>query len=366
LAQRGHSKEKRNNLRLISLANVIDSNSYIRRTLFYPGNVNEAATLIEVIKGVELESKDIVIMDKGIATKDNLRWMNENGFKYIVASRERRRVFDPAKVTETFKSKSNHTISIYVEPTQSEMGKRKYDELFLRCHSEQQHARDLDIISKRRQKYEDGLRSLDQRCHKLVANLPLGFVMRRIGSLDSKYQVASHYKVEPVLESEEGSSGEPKVLGVRFEYNPVSMSKAESPGTYTLRTNVLDLTAREIWESYASQNDIEMGFRAMKSHLGLRPIFHHSERRILGHFLITVLAYQCMTWIMNRLRARGIRDNWKTINDCLMDVNCAMALSGDSEKAERCGALHPELQQARGYFKALGFDKSRKPVKELR
>ena len=42
-------------------------------------------------------------------------------------------------------------------------------------------------------------------------------------------------------------------------------------------------------------------FRGLKSDLGLRPVFHHTEDRTAGHLFITVLAYQLVQTIRRRL-----------------------------------------------------------------
>jgi len=47
--------------------------------------------------------------------------------------------------------------------------------------------------------------------------------------------------------------------------------------------------------------DLEAVFRGLKSDLGLRPVFHHTE----GHLFITVLAYQLVQAIRRMLLGQG-------------------------------------------------------------
>jgi transposase len=366
LIVRGHSKDKRSNRPLISLGVVIDDNGYIKRSFIFSGNVNESKTLPEVIKTCEIGNNTIIIMDKGIATKENVIWLVQNGYKYIVANRERKRSFDPDNITVTFTSKSGNIVTCYPELTNVREKDFSFEELKLRCHSIFQEVRDADIISANRKGYEDGLRKLNLRCRKLLKHLPLSFVMRRIGQLDAKFHVSSHYKVTTELAPDTNSSTDPPVIGVQYEYLAVSLSKAAKPGVHSLRTNVLDLEPKEIWEAYASQNDVESVFRTLKSTLGLRPVHHSSEGRIIGHLFICTLAYQVVTWLRNKLKDHGIHDSWDTVRDCLADVNCAAALSGKSDAAARSGTLLPEYEQARNYFKAIGFYKPAKPIIEQR
>ncbi|MDR1578256.1 MAG: hypothetical protein LBT86_08565 [Deltaproteobacteria bacterium] len=58
---------------------------------------------------------------------------------------------------------------------------------------------------------------------------------------------------------------------------------------------------------------VESFFRSIKSDLGLRPNFHLKDDRIDGHFYISILAYQCVNWIRNRLSFYNINNSWKTI-----------------------------------------------------
>jgi len=93
-----------------------------------------------------------------------------------------------------------------------------------------------------------------------------------------------------------------------------SRKKAKkTSGVYCLRTNRNDLNERQIWDIYTMLTDIEDAFRCMKSELGLRPIYHHKERRCDGHILITLLAYHVMHTIRFKLRQKGVRYCWKTI-----------------------------------------------------
>ena len=51
----------------------------------------------------------------------------------------------------------------------------------------------------------------------------------------------------------------------------------------------------------------------MKSTLGLRPVWHRLDRRILGHRFIAVLAYHAVHLIRMRLKARGVHLSWASI-----------------------------------------------------
>ena len=73
------------------------------------------------------------------------------------------------------------------------------------------------------------------------------------------------------------------------------------------------LNNKEIWTTYRMLNDVEDAFRALKTDLGLRPIYHQKTDRITGHIFISVLAYHILHTIRYQLLQKGIVDSWQTI-----------------------------------------------------
>ena len=63
--------------------------------------------------------------------------------------------------------------------------------------------------------------------------------------------------------------------------------------------------------------DLEGVFRSLKSELGLRPVYHHTEDRVDGHLFITVLAYQFVQIIRKHLQEHGIQGRWSTLREIL-------------------------------------------------
>ncbi|MCY4301518.1 MAG: hypothetical protein OXC68_15655, partial [Aestuariivita sp.] len=61
----------------------------------------------------------------------------------------------------------------------------------------------------------------------------------------------------------------------------------------------------------------ESVFRSLKSELGLRPIYHHKERRADGHLFISVIAYQAIQVLRTRMAQTGLTASWTTIRNVL-------------------------------------------------
>ena len=71
----GHSKEKRTNCPLVTLGLVLDWSSLIRRSRVFDGNIAEASTLKGMLIGLNAPPSALVIMDRGIATEENVAWL---------------------------------------------------------------------------------------------------------------------------------------------------------------------------------------------------------------------------------------------------------------------------------------------------
>ena len=60
-------------------------------------------------------------------------------------------------------------------------------------------------------------------------------------------------------------------------------------------------------------------FRALKSELGLRPIWHQGDNQVCAHLFITVLAYHPVHLIRTRLKRGGINLCWNSIRNRLQN-----------------------------------------------
>src|SRR2546427_3472826 len=57
-------------------------------------------------------------------------------------------------------------------------------------------------------------------------------------------------------------------------------------GASLLRTNLQADSAAELWTKYIQLTEAETAFRALKSELSIRPLFHRLERRVKGRILV--------------------------------------------------------------------------------
>ena len=69
--------------------------------------------------------------------------------------------------------------------------------------------------------------------------------------------------------------------------------------------------------TYTRLTYLESMFRALETDLGLRPVFHPSDRRIEGHQFISVLAYHLVHMLRMKLTTQGVDGSWSALRDTL-------------------------------------------------
>jgi transposase len=110
-------------------------------------------------------------------------------------------------------------------------------------------------------------------------------IERRIGRIQARHpQVADLYEME-VKQSAEGLRFEWEILKDRHTWQQMR------EGAYLLRTNLSGESAEDLWKKYIQLTEAEAAFRALKSELSIRPIFHQLERRVKAHVLVAFLGY---------------------------------------------------------------------------
>ena len=168
----------------------------------------------------------VVVMDRGIATEDRLRWLREQGYRYLVVSRERTRHFDPeaALRIETASKHGEHLHKVLSDDGQ---------EVRLYCFSEQRAAKERGIVERFAKRFEDALTELSDGLSKPRTQKRLAKVWQRIGRLKEKSRgIAQHYDIE--LDTDQTTK---RATAVRFTRRALPGSMMTHPGVCCLRSN---------------------------------------------------------------------------------------------------------------------------------
>ena len=296
----GKSKEKRSDCPLVTLALVLDGSGFPKKSEIFAGNVSEPATLEKMTRKLaagEATHAPTVVLDAGIATEENIAWLVENHYRYLVVSRKRHRQFseDDAVVV-----KEESDLQVRAQRVINESG-----EVELYCHSTQREKKERGIQELFAKRFEAALEKLADGLHKKGCVKKFEKVLLRLGRLKQKFARAAQY-YEVTVEKDEATG---KATAIRWSRK--SRIEDALPGVYCLRTDQTQWDEATLWRTYTMLTDLEAVFRSLKSELGLRPVFHHNTDRVSGHLFISVLAYHLVHTIRFQLKACGIHLSWE-------------------------------------------------------
>ena len=301
--QRGHSKEKRSDCPLVTLALVLDGSGVPKRSAVFEGNVSEPKTLeqrLQRLLATPGATGSAVVLDAGIASEENIAWLREQGYRYLAVSRERHKQFDVEHATLI---RAEGDTRIRVQRLVDEAS----GEVRLSCHSTGREAKERGIGRRFSTRLEAELQPLAEGLHQRRRVKNYEKVLVRIGRLRQRYsRVARYYDIR--VEKDE-ASGNAKTL----RWTRITPSEDTLPGVYCLRTNQAQWDEATLWHPYTLLTDLEAVFRSLKSELGLRPIYHHHSKRVDGHLFISVLAYHLVHTLRVQLKAQGIHRSWEDL-----------------------------------------------------
>ncbi len=249
LAAHGHSKEKRSDCPLVTLGLVLDSSGFPRRSHVYEGNVNEPKTLSEMLHdlekgGTSTGQKPTVVMDAGIATEDNISWLQEHHYPYLVVSRKKHREFNEA-LSIVVKKDDEYTVraqKVFDEETQ---------EMILYCHSTRREKKDQAIGDRFVSRLEEELQKLSNGLEKKRCLKKYDKVMVKIGRLRQKYsKVSSRYTISVKKNDESGNATE-----ITWQQQPKPETTDTHPGVYCLRTSQTSWDESTLWNTYTMLTD---------------------------------------------------------------------------------------------------------------
>jgi transposase len=359
-----NQKEKRTDCRQIVIALVLDEEGFIRRYHQFSGKMTDVKSLEKILQILSADFQDAslptIVMDRGLASDENMTLLKSKGLHYIIATRSgEEKQFLPDFVTADFtvvKNEPENTVKVSL--------KQDDQHTYLLCHSESRHAKEEAMRNQAEQRLDHDLAKLKQLIEKGQRIDPL-IVERSIGRLKERHaRVAQYYEIEytpytfdfqlpagtVVAPRLENSLNKLKIKAAQFtlshhklkteletlsqkypdDYSKINI-QIQDPvfsgtpmdekrnrlqqldGNYLLKTNRMDLNAPQIWQIYMMLTRVEAAFRDLKTVLKLRPNFHQIEKRVAGHVWITILTYHLLHSIDYTLRQNDCTLSWETV-----------------------------------------------------
>ena len=337
-AARGRSKEKRSDCPLVTLAMVLDGSGFVRKSEVFAGNASEPKTLKDMLTQLWAPKGAVVVMDAGIASDANLSWLRQEGYHYVVVSRQRSRQFDQAQSVEV---QTAGEVTIKIQRVMD----AKTGEAHLYCHSPDRELKERAMDDAKSNAYIAVLQKIVVSLNKPGNGKTMAKVMEKIGRAKQRYaRAAQHYLLNVVADESGGN-----VAAITWDKHTKEGSAAMFPGVYCLRTTMIDLDDATLWRTYSMLTQLESVFRSLKTDLGLRPVYHQIERRIEGHLFISVLAYHFVHTMRLQLKAQGVHQSWQTLRQTLNSQQriTTTLTRRDGRAVHVRKATRPEPQQQR-------------------
>jgi transposase len=284
----------------------------------YAGNQSEPETLEEIVKRLEQQHRTLLdqgtmtfVMDRGIATRENVTLLQDKGYPYIVVERRPvRKAYERefAQARETFE-RIDHR-----ERKEEAVYARKVmvaaDVANVLCLSEGKAQKEQAIDRLKEGRFLEDVERLQTSVRK--GNIVLvPKVEQRVGRLKEKYpSIARYYDVEVVAEE----SGR-RATDVALTKRSSREARSTLTGCYVIEAYGphAALGSAEIWQLYMTLHRVEDAFRALKTDLGIRPVYHQTAERTQAHLFISVLAYHLLAVAERQLREHADTRRWQTI-----------------------------------------------------
>lgn len=338
IAQYGKSKEKRNDCTLVSLGLIVDSSGFPITSEVFPGNIGEPHTLSEILTKMKYFEDYLpglaptIVMDRGIATKDNIAFLQVKKIPYILISRGPRNAhylksFENHLIDPEFKSIIRHGKEIRLKEVKTD---NSITEIL--CISEGKKEKEDAIETRWTDRASEDLASLQKSILKGSIKLTAK-VQRKLGRLEERYPSLNKYFAIELLEDK---SNPLTLSGMLFNRRNVFDIDDDDTnplnGTYVIETTLNEKSPEEIWALYMTLTRVEEAFRCLKSELGTRPVFHQIARRTKGHLFISIIAYHLLANIEYKLNAAGDNRRWSTVSEVLKTHQRSTVIITDSNK----------------------------------
>ena len=295
MMHRGYSRDHRPDCLQVVLAVIVNVAGFPLSYETFDGNRADVTTLETVMRMVERkygQARRVWVFDRGIVSEANLAAIRRRGGQYLVGTRRTQLGTVERALLEGTWTQVRDDVEAQLVPMPGGT------ETYVLCRSTVRREKERAI----RQRFSTRLEGRLKRLEKRVATGRLkdrAKIERALGRLQaSSASVADLYTMG--VREENGT--------LRLEWALIEDRRTwrdAREGAYLLRTNLEGQTAEELWTKYIQLTKAEAAFRALKSELAVRPVFHQLERRVKAHLLVAFLGYALWVTLKHLLHRRG-------------------------------------------------------------
>jgi transposase len=286
-ARHGYSRDHRPDCRQLILAVVVTPEGFPLSYEVFAGDRADVTTLEEILAAVEKKhgkAQRIWVFDRGIVSQANLEVVARYGGHYIVGT-------------------PRHQLKDYerelLEGTWSQISEAVQVQLLAQGQETYVLARSVDRARKERAMRARQLLGLHgdlKNLQRAVGERTLvnqDKILMRLGRFSERWPGAWKY-----LEVD----CKPGQLSWRWKAADLKLA-AYRDGAYLLRTNLSGHNPQQLWRMYVQLTEVEAVFRALKSDLAIRPIWHWVGPRVEAHVMVAFLGYCLWVCLKQKLKA---------------------------------------------------------------
>jgi transposase len=294
MMRRGYSRDHRSDCEQMVIALIVNSEGFPFSYETFDGNRADVSTMETVLRMVERKygkARRIWVFDRGIVSEENLQAIRRRGGQYLVGTpRSQMKRFEEELLKDDW-------IQVRPEVEVKKVAIPQGAETFVLCRTSGRKEKEKAIRSRFSARMEEALK-------RLAAAIETGRLRdrhkmeRRLGRIQASHpQVSDLYEVA----LRDGPDG------VRLHWtikDDRRVWRELREGAYMLRTNLQAGTAEELWSQYMQLTEAEASFRALKSELSIRPLFHQLEPRVKAHVMVAFLGYALWVTLKHLLKRR--------------------------------------------------------------
>ena len=287
----GYSRDKRPDCVQVIIALVVTPDGLPLAYEVMAGNTSEKTTLKAFLDKIEKQygrAKRVWVMDRGIPTEEQLKEMREAvpPVAYLVGTPRGRLSKLEKPFLELPWAQVKESVQVKLLPREGE--------LYILARSTGRKEKERAIRQRRLKRLWHRLGELQgQDLTRDNLLLKLGAAKTEAGRVYGLVEVRVPKPEQPV-----------NTETFTFRLRKDKLRQAfRREGHYLLRSNLSGEDPGVLWQHYVQLTEIEAVFRALKSDLAIRPIYHQKDSRIEAHIFVSFLAYCLYITLGQRLRA---------------------------------------------------------------
>jgi transposase len=296
MMRRGYSRDHRPDCEQMVIALIVNSEGFPFSYETFDGNRADVSTMETILRMVERKygkARRIWVFDRGIVSEENLAAIRKRGGQYLVGTPR-----SQMKQLETELLNKENWTQVRPEVEVKKVAIPLGEETYILCRTTGRKEKEKAIRGRFSSSMEKALKGLE----KTIAAGRLkdrNKMERRLGRIQARHpQVNDLYDVD-LREAAEGV----RLFWQIKEERKIWRESRE--GAYLLRTNLPAQTAEELWSKYMQLTEAEAAFRALKSELSIRPLFHQKEPRVKAHVMVAFLGYALRITLKHLLKRRS-------------------------------------------------------------